>query len=112
MRKTKYIAVAGALVALAAPSAAMADAPSGIAFNPASGFTGSEITQPVIDSKLAAIAAGDNVQAWGSSALIQNGQFISGKASGDPDWMHQKGSRSEQVQKELALTDRGSLKVK
>ena len=61
-------------------------------------------------SKTAAQANGDNLIAWGSSALTHNGQFISGKASGTPDWQHQKGSRSAQVQAELALTGQGSLK--
>ena len=90
---------------LALPATALAAAPDGtITFNPGSGITtmgeaGAE--------KAAAQAAGDNLIGWGSSAIIQNGQFISGKASGDPDWMHQKGSRSEQVQAELALTGRG-----
>ena len=42
--------------------------------------------------------------------LIQNGQWVSGKASGNPDWQHQKNTRSEQVQADLAVTGRGSLK--
>jgi len=107
----RFFLTAGAIAALAVPSAAMAAAPDGsIQFNPSSGFTGSEITQPVIDSKLAAIANGDNVQAWGSSVITHNGQFVSGKSTGDPDWQHQKGDRSAQVQAELALTGRGSGK--
>src|SRR5262245_60361016 len=90
------------------PSAAMADAPDGsVVFNPASGITSMEEAGP---AKAEALANGDNLIAWGSSAITQNGQFISGKATGDPDWMHQKGSRSAQVQAELALTGRGSQK--
>jgi hypothetical protein len=59
--------------------------------------------------KAQALADGDNLIAWGSSVITHNGQFISGKATGSTDWMHQKGSRSAQVQAELALTGRGSL---
>ena len=109
MRKyTKLIVVGGALAALAVPSAAMADAPDGaVTFNPSSGIT---TMQEAGVAKSEALAAGDNLIAWGSSAITHNGQFISGKATGTPDWQHQKNTRSEQVQAELALTGRGSDK--
>jgi len=107
MRKsTKLIVVAGTIAALAVPSAAMADAPDGtIALNPSTDVT----LDNAGAAKDAAIDNGDNMVAWGSSVLIQNGQFVSGKASGKPDWQHQKGDRSAQVQTELALTGLGSL---
>ena len=107
MRKSsKLILVAGAIAALAVPSAAMADAPDGsITMNPGKGIT----LEQAPASKDAALANGDNLIAWGSSVITHNGQFISGKASGNPDWQHQKGSRSQQVQEELALTGLGRL---
>ena len=90
------------------PSAAMADAPDGsVAFNPASGITSMDEAGA---AKAEALANGDNLIGWGSSVITHNGQFISGKATGESDWMHQKGSRSDQVQTELALTGRGSRK--
>ena len=105
----KKLIVAGVAVAvLADPAAASADAPDGsITFNP-----GSDITtmDEAAASKTAAQANGDNLIAWGSSVITHNGQFISGKASGTPDWQHQKGSRSAQVQAELAVTGQGTLK--
>jgi hypothetical protein len=103
----KFIITGAALVALAVPAVASADAPDGtVAFNPSSDITTME--QAGV-AKGVALANGDNLIAWGSSVITQNGQFISGKATGSPDWMHQKGSRSAQVQAELALTGRGSL---
>jgi len=104
----KLFIVAGAIAALAVPSAAMAAAPDGtVQFNPSSGFT---TMADAGASKADALAAGDNLIGWGSSAITHNGQFISGKASGEPDWQHQKSDRSAQVQAELALTGRGNGK--
>jgi hypothetical protein len=103
----KFIVTGAALVALAVPAVASADAPDGtITFNPGSGIT---TMDEAAASKAVAQANGDNLIAWGSSVLTHNGQFVSGKASGSPDWQHQKGSRSAQVQAELALTGQGSL---
>jgi hypothetical protein len=105
----KYFIVAGAIAALAAPSAALADAPTGDPIlNPSTDLTWDTAGA----AKTAAEADGENLIAWGSSALIQNGQFISGKSTGTPDWQHQKGNRSAEVQAELAKTGLGSLAVK
>ena len=91
---------------LAVPAVASADAPDGsLTFNP-----GSAPREEAAALEGRGDTNGDNLIAWGSSALTHNGQFISGKASGDPDWQHQKGSRSAQVQAELALTGQGSQK--
>lgn len=104
----KLVITVAAVAMLAVPSTAIADAPDGtVTFNPASGIT---TMADAGAAKADALAAGDNLIGWGSSVITHNGQFISGKASGDPDWMHQKGSRSAQVQAELALTGQGSLK--
>jgi hypothetical protein len=103
----KFMIIGAALVALAVPAVASANAPDGsITFNPASGVT--TLDQAGAE-KAQALADGDNLIAWGSSVITHNGQFISGKGTGSSDWMHQKGSRSAQVQAELALTGRGSL---
>jgi hypothetical protein len=104
-RKTIISGIAVAM--LAVPSVAMADAPDGsIVFNPAKGIT----EENAGGAKAAALADGDNLIGWGSSAITHNGQFISGKASGLPDWQHQKGDRSALVQADLAATGRGSQK--
>ena len=74
----KFIITGAALVALAVPAVASADAPDGsVTFNEASGVT----AENAGDLKAEAIANGDNLIGWGSSALTHNGQFISGKAS-------------------------------
>ena len=100
----KFIITGMAVAMLALPAASMADAPDGsVTFNEASGVTAENAG--VLKNE--AIANGDNLIAWGSSALTHNGQFVSGKASGTPDWQHQKGSRSAQVQAELAVTGQG-----
>ena len=108
-RSSKFIAVAG-IVAVTASAAlagtASAAAPTGSpVLNEAQGTTAGWA------EKQAAIAAGDNIVAWGSSALIQNGQFVSGQYlnDGTPDWQHQKGNRAAAIQAELALTGLGSL---
>src|SRR5215468_7263013 len=60
---TKFLVVGGALVALAVPAAAMADAPDGsVTFNPFSGIT---TMQEAGAAKAGALAAGDNLIAWG-----------------------------------------------
>ena len=50
---------------------------------------------------------GNNDIAWGSSAIIQNGQFISGRSEGT-GWQNQAGERAAQVQADLARTGLGS----
>ena len=100
----KFIIAGMAVAMLAVPTAAMADAPTGKpVLNEAQGTTAGWT------EKQAAIANGENIVAWGSSALIQNGQFVSGKSTGTPDWQHQKGTRGLNIQNELALTGLGSL---
>jgi hypothetical protein len=106
MRKyNKLILVGGAVAALAVLSAVMADAPSGVVFNPGQGLT----AETAGTSRDQAILNQDNLNAWGASAIIQNGQFVSGKATGAPDWQHQKSTRSDQVHADLAQSGRGSL---
>ena len=103
----KFIITGAALVALAVPSMAVADAPDGtITFNPASGLTTLEQAGA---EKAIACANGENLNGWGASALTHNGQFISGKYTGSSDWQHQKGDRSALLQAELAMTGRGHL---
>ena len=105
----KFIITGMAVAMLAVPAAASADAPTGL---PVVNESQLASLDDAAAEKAAATAAGDNLIAWGSSALIQNGQFISGKSSGTPDWQHQKGNRSVSVQEELAVTGQGSLAVK
>ena len=108
----KKVIITGVIAAsLLVPTAAMADAPDGsVEFNPASGITTME--QAGAD-KAEATANGENLIAWGSSVITHNGQFVSGKGDGTtPDWQHQKASRSDQVQAELAVTGRGKLATK
>ena len=70
-------------MALAIPSVASADTPDG--------------TYDIVQrSSENASAIGDQ-----SSQITQNGQFVSGKFTGTPDWQHQKGNRAEQVQAAL-----------
>jgi hypothetical protein len=91
MRKySKYVVVAGALAALAAPTAAMADAPNGT-YNivPKANANASLIGQE-------------------SSQIKQNGQFVSGN-SGVMDQTTTPGSRAALVQGQLALDGQGSL---
>ena len=69
MRKFKYIAVAGALAALAVPSAAMADTPDGeFAFK----------TSTTYDQT--------NQVAHDLAQITQNGQFVGGNKHADPMW--------------------------
>lgn len=74
------IITAGALVALAIPSAALANAPDG--------------------SYTIAPKANDNASLVGkdSSQITQNGQFVSGKYTALDGWQNQKGDRSAEVQ--------------
>jgi hypothetical protein len=103
----KFIITGAALVALAVPAVASADAPDGsITFNDASGITSLEQAGT---EKAIACANGENLNGWGASALIQNGQFISGKYTGTSDWQHQKGNRAALLQAELAMTGLGHL---
>jgi hypothetical protein len=94
MRKySKYVVVAGALAALAAPTAAMADAPNG--------------TYTVVPK------ANANASLIGqeSSQIKQNGQFVSGNANSSviPDQTTTPGSRAAIVQGLLAQDGQGSL---
>lgn len=94
MRKySKYVVVAGALAALAAPTAAMADAPNGT-FNilPKANANASLVGQD-------------------SSQIKQNGQFVSGNANSSviPDQTTTPGSRAAIVQGLLAQDGQGSL---
>lgn len=85
MRKySKYVVVAGALAALAAPTAAMADAPNGTyTLNPHANANASVIGQD-------------------SSQITQNGQFVSGNGKVNPlaipDQTTYPGSRADIVQ--------------
>ena len=50
---------------------------------------------------------GHNQIAAGSSGIIQNGQFVSGRVAGASGWQNQAGTRADQVQKDLALSGLG-----
>lgn len=89
MRKyTKFAVVAGTLAALAAPSAAMADAPNG--------------TYNIVPK------ANPNASVVGqdSSQIKQNGQFVSGNSGSTviPDQTTYPGSRADIVQALLGHT--------
>ena len=105
----KFIIAGAALVALAVPAVASADAPDGsIEFNPASGLT---TLEQAGTEKAIVCANGENLNGWGASALTHNGQFISGKylSESTPDWQQQKGNRAALLQAELAKTGLGHL---
>jgi hypothetical protein len=89
-RMKKFIITGAALVALAAPSVAMADAPNG------------DYTTTLKDGAQSANASSIGQQ---SSAISQNGQFVSGNGKSNPlnipDQTTEPGSRAALVQDAL-----------
>ena len=88
-KSSKLIVVAGAIAALAVPSAAMADAPNG-------DYTTTLHEGAQVTSNASSIGQQ-------SSAIKQNGQFVSGKSGSTviPDQTSYPGSRADIVQAAL-----------
>jgi hypothetical protein len=94
MFKSKFFIVAGAVAALAVPSAALADEPNG-EFAP-------NLNPPSATGELSNTEFKGSAMGFYSSRIIQNGEFIGGNHGGQKyDNTTSAGSRSDIVQSTL-----------